>query len=276
MNWPFSGLSPSPLWVRRLVVFAFLAAAFTLAASLSRLFLPQTSVEKRVFTPFNYFRPYPLDRAFAISDAPAVSAPAAAASVNLLTAIKIKGIYAEGGGKGFVVVEEGRTVLFLNHGEVYKGYTLQKVEARRAVFMKDAQPYELLLEEKTPAARVVAAPPARPAAGGGDTQQVLRALPKTEIDRYRQDARLIWDNIGINPVTENGQFKEFRVTFVAKGSVFEQLGLQAGDVLKTANGIELDGYAAALRLYSEIDKMEAFRLTILRNNQIRELDYEIR
>jgi general secretion pathway protein C len=101
-------------------------------------------------------------------------------------------------------------------------------------------------------------------------------VTRDEIERYRQDARLIWDNIGILPVSENGDFKEFRVTFVAPGSVFAQLGLQEGDVLKEANGIKLDGYAAALRLYAEIDRMDAFKLVIERNNQTRELEYEIR
>lgn len=274
MNMLFNPAWLENLWIRRLIILAFTASSLALAASIGRLFLPGESVEKQVHVPFNYFRPYPLDRAFGITNAPVSSAPAAA-TINLLTALKIKGIYAEGKGEGFVVVEEGKSILFLSRGESFKGYTLDRVESKRAVFMKDGQPYELRLEEKTPAARVVSAPAAKNAPKA-DTAQSLREIPRNELERYRQDARLIWDNIGINPVTENGQFKEFRITFVARGSVFEQLGLQAGDVLKAANGIELDGYAAALRLYSEIDKIEAFRLTILRNNQIRELDYEIR
>ena len=48
-----------------------------------------------------------------------------------------------------------------------------------------------------------------------------------------------------------------------------------GDVLKSANGVELDGYASALKLYSEVDKIESLRLEIIRNNQVRELTYEI-
>lgn len=274
MNGFFSEAFLSGIWMKRFWVLAYMAALFSLAATIGRLYLPSESLHKQVDTAFNYFRPYPLDRAFAITDAPASEAPKAAGTINLLTAIKVKGIYAEGNGNGFVVAEEGKNIIFINKGESFKGYTLDRVESRRALFSKAGKPYELRLEETTPAAKVVAAPRAQTAPI--DTPQTIQAVPKSEIDRYRKDARLIWDNIGINPVTENGQFKEFRVTFVAKGSVFEQLGLQAGDVLKTANGIELDGYAAALRLYSEIDKMEAFRLTIVRNNQIKELDYEIR
>ncbi len=280
MNW-LSKFNPQSPWMKRLMVLAFIAATLHLSAAIARLFLPGESLEKPHSEPVNYYRNYPFDRAFAIEDAPREKAPEPEPTqVYQLTALEVKGIYAKPDGTGFVVVQEGRNVHFIDHGESFQGYTLKRVEARRALFERQGRQYELKLKEVGAEAQVRPAQTRQSAARGrsasADTPQLMRNVPRDEIERYRQDARLIWDNIGILPVTENGDFKEFRVTFVANGSVFEQLGLQAGDVLKEANGIRLDGYAAALRLYAEIDRMESFRLVIERNNQIRELEYEIR
>jgi general secretion pathway protein C len=279
MNW-LSRLSLQSLWVRRLIGLLFVAAILQLGAAVARLFLPGESLERIEQEAVNYYRSFPFDRAFAIRDAPKESRTAQPEPDRIyeLTNLTIKGIYAESDGGGFVVVQEGKEVHFIGHQEVFQGYRLVRIEARRALFERDGRQYELKLQSDGPQAQVrrSASRAPAPAPASKDRPQQIHSVTRDEIERYRQDARLIWDNIGILPVSENGDFKEFRVTFVAPGSVFAQLGLQEGDVLKEANGIKLDGYAAALRLYAEIDRMDAFKLVIERNNQTRELEYEIR
>jgi type II secretion system protein C len=267
----------SPAWQIRFAAFGFLCASFMLAAAIAKLFLPESSIEKAFSAPFNFVRSYPLERALGIGDSitpqSLTNAPSQGSAASL-SGLKLKALYAEGDKTGFVVIDDGKSLTFVSVGENLRGYTLTAVESKKAIFAKDGANYELRLDEQTREARVAANP--RVSAGAIDAPQRKRVVERGELERYRQDPRKIWDSIGIAPITENGKFKEFRVTFVARDSVFSELGLQAGDVIKNANGVELDGYAAALRLYAEIDKMDSFRMTIVRNNQLKELAYEIR
>ncbi|MDR0664144.1 MAG: hypothetical protein LBF86_01295 [Helicobacteraceae bacterium] len=266
----------SPAWQIRFAAFGFLCASLMLAAAIARLFLPGSSIEKAFTAPFNFVQSYPLERALGLSDAisPQSRQGDASSGAATLTGVKLKAIYSENDKNGFVVIDEGTKLVFVGIGETLRGYTLSALESKKAVFAKDGVNYELSLDEQTREARLISAPQSQ--SGAIDAKQQKRLVERDELARYRQNPRLIWDNIGIAPINENGKFKEFRVTFVAKNSVFSELGLQAGDVLKSANGVELDGFAAALRLYAKIDEMDSFRLTIIRNNQVRELAYEIR
>lgn len=264
------------IWRARGVAFMFIAASFMLAASVSKLFLPTESVETSVAMPFNYSKTYPFERAFAIRNAQNSSSAAQlggaqSAGNATLTGLKIKAIYAEADKSGFVVIDDGQTLTFVSVGETIRGYTLSQVEAKRALFVRGGVNYELALIETTPDARVITPADEQPR----EAIQRKQEITKDELKRYKTDSSLIWANIGIAPVSERGRFREFKVTFVKEDSVFAELGLQAGDILKSVNGIELNGYAAAMRLYSEIDKMDQFRLSIERNKQTKELIYEI-
>ena len=86
----------------------------------------------------------------------------------------------------------------------------------------------------------------------------------------------IWRNIKIKAYKKNGLMEGYRVGFVKKGSIFEKIGLEAGDIIKAVNGRELLKDSDAIRLYKNIKKIDNLRLTILRNNEIKEIEYAIR
>ncbi|GHS87025.1 hypothetical protein FACS189487_02370 [Campylobacterota bacterium] len=261
----------SPQWQSRFATFGFLCASLILASSVARLFLPTSSLEGYSFEPFSFSRPYPLDRAMAISNSATITPSGEVGSALPLSSLKLKAVYAEDEKKGFIAIEEGKSILFASIGDQLRGYTIVSATGRKAILARDGVNYELKMDDRADIAEVKIVPGA-----GFETRQQKQFVTRNELERYQKDPRLIWDNIGIVSVNERGKFKEFRVTFVAKDSVFSELGLQAGDVLKSANGIDLDGYASALRLYSDINQLNGLRLTIVRNNQLRELSYEIR
>lgn len=273
MNLSSNFLSIVPVFHLRVV--ALLASSLLLFATIAKFFLPSSSIFFDSPSGFNYYKNYSFDKAFGITEVIQTASTQSSTSTAIsLDSMKIKAIYAEKSGGGFVVIEDSKLSAFVSIGEEFKGYRLEALESRKALFTRNGQNYELVLTDTTPSIRATDTFPVAPAVTT-NSGQTLSKIARKELNRYRNDARLIWDNVGINPITENGQFKEFRVTFVAKGSIFEQLGLMPGDILKSANGIELDGYAAALRLYAEVDKIDSFRLTVIRNNQVKELNYEI-
>lgn len=261
----------------RVIFLFFLAsAALFLFATISKYFLPSSSQFFSPSEPSNLYKNYPFERAFGLKSTQAsqsISASPSRGAIQTLDGLTLKAVFSERNG-GFVVVEDGKVSNFIGLNEEFKGYKLTRIEPRKAIFERNSIEYEISMIDTTPAYNQPVLDQ-KPMLNRSNTNQRLDKITRKELERYKNDARLIWDNIGINPITQNGQFKEFRVTFVTKGSIFEQLGIMPGDVLKSANGVELDGYASALKLYSEMDKIEFLRLEIIRNNQIRELTYEI-
>ena len=188
-----------------------------------------------------------------------------------LTALKIKAIF-HSPSLSFVTLEDGKDVLFLDIGQSFKGYTLHKVFPKKAIFTRDGKQYELTLADDTDKK---AADATRNTAKAVETVQTLKNIPRDEIKTYQKDMSKIWSNIGLKEHKSGGKTDGFLVTFVKNGSVFEQLGLQKGDILTEANGIKIASYKDALNLYKKIDTIKVFKLTILRNNEEKELEYEI-
>ena len=48
----------------------------------------------------------------------------------------------------------------------------------------------------------------------------------------------------------------FKINFVKKGSDFEKLGLQKGDILMGINGEKLNSYGAAIGFFKDINKVK--------------------
>ncbi len=54
-----------------------------------------------------------------------------------------------------------------------------------------------------------------------------------------------------------------------------RLGIQKGDIIIKANNIELKSYKDALNLYGKINDLDTIQIVILRNNQEKEIVYDI-
>ncbi len=63
--------------------------------------------------------------------------------------------------------------------------------------------------------------------------------------------------------------------WVKEKSVFEKLGLIKGDVITAVNGQKLKSVSQVFKLYNNMDKLDSLKLTIMRDNQEKELEYEI-
>ena len=107
--------------------------------------------------------------------------------------------------------------------------------------------------------------------------EVKIAVLKRDIERYKKHFNDIWKNISIqeqiDPKTK--RLTGFKVTRVNKKSIFGKIGLQKGDIIIGANNKIFRTYSDVLRLYNNIDKYNSIKLTILRNNQKKDLEYEI-
>jgi len=212
---------------------------------------------------------------------------------NPLKAYKLVGIYSTAtkavvtlmrGTKSYVVSNEPK-------GGRVEGYRLQEANATSALFEKNGDRIRLKLFEtpskgSSSAIRRVSKPPASspsrkpkpkpdtsaPIVQQGETRLIDRGL----IREYSQHPDKIWKNIGLYEVKNGNKLDGFKVRFVRRGSPFEKLGLQRGDVIKAINGEPIVDYATPMRMLRNADSLEDLSLTIERNHEEQELRYEVK
>jgi general secretion pathway protein C len=109
--------------------------------------------------------------------------------------------------------------------------------------------------------------------GGG---QLHRSVDRAELSQMLSDIPGLMSQARAVPYMNAGKMDGFRLDFILKGSFFEKLGLQAGDVLQRINGVELRDPGTALGLFQQLRNERNVAVDVLRNNQRTTLAYDIR
>lgn len=185
-----------------------------------------------------------------------------------------------------VTVEYTGKSKVLSKGEEINGFVLKSATADSAIFTKGEKEFELKLRRtqgkpinqaiRSTTSDIIPKPDDTPTEGIKDNiDGTGKVVPKELLTSYTKDMDKIWKDIGIGEYKPNGQLSGFKVNFIKKGSDFEKLGLQRGDILTGINGQDLNSYNAAFSFYKEMDNVENLTLSIKRNNQEMELEYEI-
>jgi len=188
--------------------------------------------------------------------------------------IKLKAIYINNkNGKGLIVIEDRKKLFFIFTGDTFKGYKLIDITPTKAIFEKDNKHYELSLKEESLKDKI-------DIITSSNSKIILNkkiAILKKDIDKYKKNFNEIWKNISIteerDPQTK--KIKGFRITYINKNSIFSKIGLKKDDIIIGANNKIFHNYADVFKLYNNIDKYNAIKLMIIRNNQQKDIEYEI-
>ena len=111
------------------------------------------------------------------------------------------------------------------------------------------------------------------------SSRIRRTKKSTEIALDREEllsnpSKLL-DFINISPVREGNQVKGYRVKPGKDASLFEEAGLQSGDLAVELNGVDLTDTSEAVGLMKEFPTMTEISLTIDRNGELNELFFSI-
>ncbi|MCB9475818.1 MAG: hypothetical protein H6685_03040 [Deltaproteobacteria bacterium] len=78
------------------------------------------------------------------------------------------------------------------------------------------------------------------------------------------------------PSLEKGRIVGFKITRIRNGSLYQNLGLESGDVIHRLNGREINGPEAALVLFTELRNADRFSLDLTRGGERRSFSYDVR
>ena len=201
------------------------------------------------------------------------------ATTTNISDLVLKGLY---GSKlnGFAIVAKKSAIkktTILSIGESYEGYKLKEIESDKVFFSKGAKSYMLSLEisiDKVVSKVRKNKRAKRVLASDGEAEE--HSVTKKDIKYYSSAPSKIWKDIAIAPVKRNGRITGFKVNRIKSGSKMSLLGLKKGDVIIKANNVQLSSFRDAIKLYKNIDKIDTIELVVIRNNQEKEIIYEIR
>ena len=192
-------------------------------------------------------------------------------SINSLV---LKGLY---GNRinGFAIVAEKistKKTTIVAVGEIYQGYKLKEIELDHVIFTKLGKDYLLKLEKSS---KQDFSHSLKRIHSENANDESEHRVSKKDINFYSKNPNQIWKDIAIAPVKRNGKIEGFKINRIKRGSKMDMLGLKKGDVIIEANNIKLSSFKDAINLYKNINKIDTIALTVLRNNQEKEIIYEI-
>ena len=190
--------------------------------------------------------------------------------------------------------QEERSHLVVRVDDQLKGRaTVVRIERRRIVLRNGPRLEELALEENTGAA-----PPARAAARRNPRRTAGRTpsrppsrrevdVRKTGEDQFSVDRAGVQDvarnpsqlfsQARILPKYEEGEMVGVQLNAIQSGSLFEQIGIQNGDVITEFNGIQVTGQQESAQVLQQLSTEEAFNLTVCnKSGDCKPLSYELR
>lgn len=269
------------LFNKQVINFFIIILIFVVVAKISSVlmlyFLPKSGVEKAIYQSSDLpYSQYKISTIFGLKAPQNVVVETKQEDLLKIDNLILKALYSAKA-NGFVVICETTSqnkTEFLKINESYKGFKLIEIKEKSAIFEKDGKKYSLTFKEDK------ASKASTTALNSTYTQNpsqdmAVRVVGRREIQKYRENFASIWDNIAIKEIVNNGQIEGFKVISIKSDSIFNQLGLKANDIIKSVNNKELKTYSDAFKIYNNIDNFDTLKLTIIRDNQIKELEYEV-
>jgi len=251
--------------VVKFLIMVFIAKTLSLVAW---FYLPKEGV--RNTTKSQFVMPY---MRYSISDfrlkASNMEVNEAVSSLSI-SSIVLKAIYMMGKDSIIVLAQKSNPTKSktISIGEKFEGYELKKVFPDHVMFMKNYKSYRLYLNLKKGA-------PRWKNVNKNAQEGEVRRIAKAEVKKAMANPTNIWKNIGLREHFTQGKQDGFKVSFVRKGTVYESLGLQVGDVIEAINNQEIKNNAQAFKAYQQFKNAKALKLNIIRGTNKMELEYEI-
>ena len=198
-----------------------------------------------------------------------------------------------GGKRSFAIIQNTGTReqdIFFIGDEVQEGVTVSTVTRNRVVLLRGGQ--EEILEKtedqtaSTPAAvgrpGVSTARLPRPSAQADESITVRKVgdnsyiMDRREVEGILQDFNKLLTQIRVVPHFADGKPDGFKIFNIRPGSLFAQLGMVNGDIIKRVNGLDITGPEQALQMFQQLRDESQVTVDLERFRKNLTVQYEIR
>jgi len=218
--------------------------------------------------------------------------PAPLESENL--DVKLVGVSQVSEGKPWAIIQDdgGKQNLYQVGQSIPGAGKLLEVESSRVILLHNGHRVALDLPRQAPQPGPAMKPPPRPGflhrmprrmEGGIDRPNpgIRRLggnnyqLARTTVDSSLKNMAPLFTQIRATPQIENGVASGYRLTEIQPGSLFQQIGLQDGDLLKSVNGQTVGDPAKAMMMLQSLQSQPSITLNVVRNGTPTTLHYNI-
>ena len=108
------------------------------------------------------------------------------------------------------------------------------------------------------------------------TPQKTVTLDKDYVQNTLSDVKQVFKQAQIMPYTENGKTKGFKLSNIKKDSLFQKLGIKDGDVIISADNVEINNPNQIQELASKLGNKDSVDLQIKRGNKKITKEYKLK
>ncbi|MGH7880287.1 MAG: PDZ domain-containing protein, partial [Candidatus Binataceae bacterium] len=102
------------------------------------------------------------------------------------------------------------------------------------------------------------------------------AVDRSTLNNNLQNVAPLFTQIRAIPNVQNGAANGFRLSEIQPNSIFQQIGLQDGDLLSAVNGQPVGDPAKAMSMMQSLRNQSSITLSVVRNGAPTQLQYIIR
>jgi len=211
-----------------------------------------------------------------IKATPVKTAPVAAVKIPPL-ALKLWGTVVAGDSSIAILAVDGKPEqkIFHLHETIADGVTLELVWADAVEVLDHAE--KRRIELRKPAGAITSqqlsayqASPLPPVAG-----MVQRNISRKMINRQTRNFSTLLSQARVIPHFANGKADGFVINNIVPNSLFQQIGLRNGDIIRKVNQKVISSAAQAMQLYQSLQKAAEIQLEVERAGQIQTINYHI-
>ena len=164
--------------------------------------------------------------------------------------------------------KEKNETLVVGVGDLIKNAaTVQRIERRRVVLTENGAPRELTIgDQEGPQPSIQRARPmARRANANPPAATPIQsgiAVSRDAIEKSMRDPTTLLSQARVLPKFEQGQMVGLQVNGIKPGSLFQEIGLQEGDVIKQFNGIAINSPDQSAKIFQELANAADFNVVV--------------
>lgn len=188
--------------------------------------------------------------------------------------LKLWGTVINEGVNAYAVIEDiqQREQNLYRVGDTIQNATVKMI-LREKVILQVGEKDEILEMEKL-YADIQQRLPQRSDAGRTHALQNIR-LQRSTVDEAVQNVNSLLGQVRIRPYFENGRPAGLSLSGIRSGSIFSQMGIQSGDIVKGVNGRDIESVDDVLKLYENLRSADQVQLQLKRRGRDMNINYAI-
>ncbi len=184
------------------------------------------------------------------------------------------------GDKSAAMVSAGgsrKQEVFFLHEAIQPNVTLEEVEATAIVVSNRGKRERISIEAGKALVQQSTKPVVKPrrAPQIPIATQVNRKINRQKLNSQMRNFSTLLSQARVSPHFTNGKPDGFTISEIVKGSLYEEIGLLNGDIIKSVNGESVTGAEQAMRMYRELQHATFIDVEVERAGSLQQISYVI-